>query len=289
MYGLRAATLPASSAATTIGALQRAEVAGIFWRGEGALPPALPFGVPLVEASGPRGRRGVASLVAEDRDERDAAFGSALALLDWAKGVGGTTLLVRLPAPRRFEPYWERLRERHHRGLLGQEQSLTLRIERGVLLTESVDRARAVLDKLLDHALRSGCRLALTNPQRFLDLPSPEEGAALATELDGGPLQLWFDGPAAHLQEVMGLVSVERIRQTFDREGDGSGCFVGDACGPIGALAPDRGAIGRALPRHLGRGQGRVFSPWSGLSLDEALEAYRMTRRWLDSRSHTQS
>ena len=101
-------------------------------------------------------------------------------------------------------------------------------------------------------------------------------------ELDGAPLQLWFDGPAAHLQEVMGLVSVERSRQTFDREGDDGGCFVGDACGPIGALAPDRGAIGRELARHLGRGRGRVLSPWSGLSLDEALEAHRLTQRWLD-------
>lgn len=258
----------------------RAEIDAVYWRGDGKPPPALPIRFAAVEATGPVGKRGAASLCAEDRDEREVAAASIRQLCDWALGVGGTTLVVRLPAPRRLEPLWQEVRDHFLRGTLDPVQRIELLAQRAVLLQPSLDRTRAALDKILDHAERAGCRVVLTNRARYLDLPSPDEAELLLQEFEGAPLQLWFDGPAAHLPDAMELVPVAWSKRIFDRK-DSDGCFVGDACGPIRALAPGRGALGATLRDWIGVGGTRVFVPWDGLSFDEALAAYHQTARWL--------
>ncbi len=270
----------AAQSAQILGALTRAEVDGVFWRGPG-LPPGLPIALPVVEARGPHGKRGLASLVSEDRDERDAARDALWQLFDWAVGIGGTTVVVRLPAPRRFAPLWEEVRDGHLRGALDAGARTERLVQRGAELEPTLDRARAILDKILDQAERCRCRVALVNPGRYLDLPAPHEAEALRAEFEGGPLELWFDGPAAHLADTMGVFPRDWTKRVFDTSEGHAGCFVGDACGPIGALAPGRGALFGELPQWIGRGATRVFSPWNGLTIDEAIASYQAMRSWL--------
>jgi hypothetical protein len=50
--------------------------------------------------------------------------------------------------------------------------------------------------------------------------------------------------------------------------------YWGDACGPVGALAPGRGVIDLAAVRaSVGKDARLAFSPWPGLSVDEVIES----------------
>lgn len=241
--------------------------------------PRLPFVVRSIALAGPLGKRGRAELIAEDREERDVALTHCLAALEWLSELGCRHALVRLGAPRAIARYWDDVRDQFTRGqlLLDDSARLVVLAERAQILGAAFDHARGALDRLLRRAERDGVTLSLCNPRRFVELPAPDEAEALFRDLHGAPLVGCFDGPAAHLTSAMDLWSVDWLRRVFDTE-TSVATFVGDACGPIGGLAPGRGILGRALP--VGRGT-PVFSPWRGLASDEAIAAHQAMVRHL--------
>ena len=113
--------------------------------------------------------------------------------------------------------------------------------------------------------------LAIPNGRRYVELPAVREMDELARDFRGAPLEPLFDLPAAHLVDLMGFEPLAVTQAAF---GAGKMAYLGDACGPIGALAPGRGMldVGAIASRLESRPQ-IVFSPWTGLDENEVIEA----------------
>jgi hypothetical protein len=59
--------------------------------------------------------------------------------------------------------------------------------------------------------------------------------------------------------------------------------YFGDACGPVGALAPGRGIVDLAAVRAALAAETRLaFSPWPGLDVDEVIAAMAALQRPTD-------
>jgi hypothetical protein len=67
----------------------------------------------------------------------------------------------------------------------------------------------------------------------------------------------------------MGLVPFQLTQTAF---GQAPLVYLGDACGPIGALPPGSGQLD-LLQIKLAPEAQVVFSPWSGLTVEESLDA----------------
>ncbi len=111
----------------------------------------------------------------------------------------------------------------------------------------------------------------MRNGRRYVDVPSPRELDRLRGELEGAPLLPACDLAAAHLTDVMGFAP---LALTLAAYRDAPLWYWGDACGPVGALAPGRGIVDLAMARASVAEHARLaFSPWPGLSLDEIVES----------------
>jgi hypothetical protein len=140
----------------------------------------------------------------------------------------------------------------------------------------ALDGARRAIEQLAREAERAGVVVAIASPRRYVDLPTAREVGGLIAELAGAPVAPLLDVAAAHLVDAMGFQPLDATVAAF---GAGPLAYVGDACGPVGALAPGRGQvelakIAAALPAEAAV----AFSPWAGLTVDEALEGPRLVR-----------
>src|SRR5262249_62004599 len=114
--------------------------------------------------------------------------------------------------------------------------------------------------------------------RRYFDVPSPRELDRLRADLRGAPLLPLLDVAAAHLTDVMGFTPLALTLAAFAT--DAPLVYDGDACGPIGALAPGRGIVDLAAVRAACSAEARrAFSPWPGLTLDEIVDAMKELQR----------
>jgi sugar phosphate isomerase/epimerase len=223
-----------------------------------------------VEAPCPHTRASAAALAALDRDEAEAAAQAAEATVRLAGDVRARFVILRLGAVGPVARDWTSARERFLRGQLDAETATAMHEARDRAAGRSLDRARRAIDRLARAAEASGVTLLIANPRRYVELPSPRELDFLLADAAGAPLAPLCDVAAAHLVDAMGFQPLALTVAAFGR---GPLAYLGDACGPIGALAPGRGLLDvPALARELGAAA-LAFSPWPGLSVDEVVEA----------------
>lgn len=235
-----------------------------------------------LEAPLPFTRESSAMLAGPDRDEVQVAVEGVAATIRRAQSLRSAFVVLNLGEIRPVAASWTIARDRFLRGELDVDSVQELVAARTVAAPRSLDAVRRALDVLIPEAERAGIVLAIRNRRRHVELPTAHEMDQLLVELRGAPIVPLFDLAAAHLLDVMG---VEPLSATLGSFRSGPLTYVADACGPVGALGPGRGMVHGAVLRDLlGCDTEFVFSPWSGLSYEEVVEAAEKWRRWIASR-----
>jgi hypothetical protein len=219
-----------------------------------------------VEAPSPKSRASVARLCSLDRDESNTALEAAIDTLRRAGKLGARFAGLWLGEVR-MDKEWQLARDRFLRDDLDERLTRGLLQQRRAEGLRAVDVVMRALDRLARTAESEGLTLAVANGRRFTAVPDARELDQLLAELRGAPVAPLFDIPAAHLQDVMGFAPLALTEAAW---GPAPLAYVGDACGPLGGLPPGRG---QPLPVKLAENVERVFSPWSGLTVEESLQA----------------
>jgi sugar phosphate isomerase/epimerase len=236
-----------------------------------------------IESPCPRGRAATAQLASIDREEARTALDAATETLRLAGKLGARFLALQLGEVRTMERDWIFARDRFVRGALDEPTARGLMARRAREGARPLDGARRAVDRLSRIAESEGVTLAIANGRRFTALPDARELDTLLAELRGAPLAPLFDVVAAHLPDAMGLAPFALTQAAFGRA---PLVYLGDACGPIGALAPGRGELDvSAIARGLDGAAAIAFSPWAGLTVEEALFAREVTARIWRSRA----
>jgi sugar phosphate isomerase/epimerase len=210
-------------------------------------------------------------LAAPDRDEADAALLAALVTVRRAGALRAPFVVVRLGEVRPAAGDWIHARDRYLRGELDAELAQKMLQARDQLAERALDGARRALERLAREAERAGVVVLVRNGRRYVDVPTPRELDRLRQELSGAPLMPMLDVAAAHLTDVMGFAP---LALTLAAYGGAPLCYFGDACGPVGALAPGRGVVDLAAVRAALASEARLaFHPWAGLDVDEVIDA----------------
>ncbi len=210
-------------------------------------------------------------LTAGDRDEARAALDAALATVRRAGELRAPFVVVRLGDVEAVAADWVHARDQFLRGALDAQLALRMQQARDAAAERALDGARRALERLAREAERAGAVLLVRNGRRYVDVPSPRELDRLRAELHGAPLLPAGDVAAAHLCDVMGFVP---LPVTLAAYADAPLWYWGDACGPVGALAPGRGIVDLAAARaSVGKEARLAFSPWRGLTIDEVVES----------------
>ena len=227
-----------------------------------------------IEAPGPTATRPGArapALTASDRDEARAALDAAVVQMRRAGELRAPFVVVRLGDVEPVAADWTFARDQFLRGALEPSLAQRMMAARDDAAERAVDGAVRALERLAREAERAGAVLLVRNRRRFVDLPTPRELDRLRAELSGAPILPAADVPAAHLADVMGFAP---MALTLAAWADAPLWYWGDACGPVGALAPGRGIVDLAAARASVKEHARLaFSPWSGLSVDEIVES----------------
>ncbi len=231
--------------------------------------------IPVLALEGRSGLKGRPALAALDREEARLAITDTEATLRRASQVGAPYVVLRLGWVDGARRDWTYARDRWLRAALSAERARALQHARDRVAAGHVDRARAALDRLCRVADGLGVTLLVKNGQRYVELPAPFEWTQLANELAGAPVQPLFDLPAAHLADRMGFASVALTEATFA----GPLAYLGDACGPIAALPPGHGELGRdAIRERSGKPTHVAYRPWPALGDEEIALALRGLR-----------
>lgn len=211
-------------------------------------------------------------LAAPDRDEAQAALAAATATVRRAGALRAPFVIVRLGDVRAAASDWTHARDRFLRGELDAALAQRMLRARDALAERTLDGARRALERLAREAERAGVVLLVRNGRRYVDAPSAPEIDRLRDELRGAPILPLADVAAAHLVDVMGFAPLALTLAAFAAAAPL--VYFGDACGPVGALAPGRGVVDLAAVRaSLSKDARLAFSPWPGLDVDEVVEA----------------
>jgi len=146
-----------------------------------------------------------ARLTSSDGDEAATALGAARETLERAAGLGAKIAVVRLGSVPSLERDWPLFRDAFHRGALTVSRARRFAVERELAGDGDGDRALKVLERLARDAEGRNLTLAILNPRRVIDLPSPTELSRLLRELRGAAIAPAFDLAAAHLPDAMGV------------------------------------------------------------------------------------
>lgn len=223
-----------------------------------------------LEAPARSSRGNAPELCAPDRDEARAALEATLNIIRRAGAHRARFVVVSLGQVRAVADDWVYARERFLRGQLDEVLTQRLLQARQRSAASALDAARRALEPLARACEAAGCVLLLRNGRRYVELPMALELDQLRADLRGAPLGALCDVAAAHLVDLMGFAPLSLTLTAFA----GPLCYFGDACGPIGALAPGRGIVDlRAVQAALGAETAVAFSPWPGLSLEEVVAA----------------
>jgi hypothetical protein len=227
-----------------------------------------------IEGPGPTATRPGArepALTASDRDEARAALDAAILQVRRAGELRAPFVIVRLGDVEAVAADWSHARDQFLRGALDASLAQRMMQARDAAAERALDGAARALERLAREAERAGAVLLVRNGRRYVDVPSPRELDRLRAELAGAPLLPAGDVAAAHLTDVMGFVP---LALTLAAYRDAPLWYWGDACGPVGALAPGRGIVDLAAARAaLGKQTRLAFSPWAGLTVDEVVES----------------
>ncbi len=231
--------------------------------------PVLAIEAPCPTATRPGARE--PSLAAHDRDEAQAALAAATATVVRAGELRAPFVVVRLGEVEPAAADWTFARDQFLRGALDDGLVQRLLAARDDAAERALDGARRALERLAREAERAGAVLLVRNGRRYIDVPSPRELDQLRAELSGAPILPAGDVAAAHLQDVMGFAP---LALTLAAYADAPLWYWGDACGPVGALAPGRGIVDLATARASVAADARLaFSAWPGLTVDEVVES----------------
>lgn len=229
-----------------------------------------------LEAPGPVTTRPGArapELTAPDRDEAQAALAAATETVRRAGALRAPFVILRLGEVRPVAHDWPRARDCFLRGELDAPLAQRLLQARDGAAERALDAARRTLERLAREAERAGVVVLVRNGRRYVDVPTPRELDRLRQELSGAPLMPMLDVAAAHLTDVMGFWP---LALTLAAHAAAPLCYFGDACGPVGALAPGRGIVDLAAVRAALAPTARLaFNPWAGLDVDEVIDAMR--------------
>jgi sugar phosphate isomerase/epimerase len=218
-------------------------------------------------------------LCAPDRDEAQAALEAALATVHRAGEARARFVVVALGEVRQVARDWQFARDRFLRADLDEDLAQRLIYARDGVADRALDGARRALEALAREAERAGVTLALRNGRRYVDVPSPRELDLLRAELAGAPLAPMLDVAAAHLTDVMGFHPLELTLASWAKA---PLVYFGDACGPIGALAPGRGIVDlQRVRKAIDDDAAIAFSPWPGLTPEEIVAALPLTKNAL--------
>jgi sugar phosphate isomerase/epimerase len=210
-------------------------------------------------------------LCAAERDEARAALDAAVATVRRAGELRASFVVVRLGAVQPVARDWIFARDRFLRGDLGDDVARRMQQARDAAAERAIDNAARALDRLAREAEVAGVTVLVRNGRRYIDVPTARELDRLRAELRGAPLAPLLDVPAAHLADVMGF---QPLALTLAAWSPAPLCYFGDACGPVGGLAPGRGIVDLAAVRAaLAEGTRMAFNPWPGLTVDEIIEA----------------
>jgi hypothetical protein len=210
-------------------------------------------------------------MTAGDRDEARAALDGALETVRRAGELRAPFVVVRLGEVEPAAADWPYARDQFLRGALDQSLAQQMMSARDDAAERALDGARRALERLAREAERVGALLLVRNGRRYVDVPSPRELDRLRSELEGAPILPACDLAAAHLTDVMGFAPLALTLAAYK---DAPLWYWGDACGPVGALAPGRGVVDLAAARASAGEQARfAFSPWPGLTVDEVIES----------------
>jgi hypothetical protein len=235
-----------------------------------------------VEAPCPADRTSTADLASIDREEARVALEAAEATVRRAGALSARFVVVRLGSLRAADGEWTTARQKFLRGDLDERLARRLVESRDQKAERALDVARRQLDRLARTAESAGLTLAVAQPRRFTDLPSPREVDFLLRDLAGAPIGPLFDSAAAHLPDLMHAWPLQVSAAAF---GPGPLHYLGDACGPIGGLAPGRGILDPGFLKGLRKDAEVAFRPWSGLSAEEATAALPAIERWAAQRA----
>jgi hypothetical protein len=230
-----------------------------------------------VEAPCPADRSSTAALASVDREEAKVALEAAEATLRRAGALAARFVVVRLGALRAADGEWTTARQKFLRGDLDERLTRRLVESRDQKAERALDVARRQLDRLSRTAESAGLTLAVAQPRRFTDLPSPREIDFLLRDLSGAPIGPLFDSAAAHLPDLMHAWPMAVSAAAF---GPGPLHYLGDACGPIGGLAPGHGILETSFLKGLRKDAEVAFRPWQGLTADEAVAALPAVEKW---------
>jgi sugar phosphate isomerase/epimerase len=218
-------------------------------------------------------------LCAPDRDEARAALEAALATVQRAGEARARFVVVALGEVRPAARDWQFARDRFLRADLDDELAQRLVAARDAVTERTLDGARRALETLARAAERAGVTLALRNGRRYVDVPSPRELDRLRADLAGAPLAPMLDVAAAHLTDVMGFHPLALTLAAWEKA---PLVYFGDACGPIGALAPGRGIVDLKRVREAIDDHAAIaFNPWPGLEPDEVVAALPLVKKAL--------
>ena len=211
------------------------------------------------------------AMTASDRDEARAALDAALATVRRAGELRAPFVVVRLGDVEPAASDWAHARDQFLRGALDESLAQRMLAAREDVAERALDGARRALERLAREAERVGALLLVRNGRRYVDVPSPRELDRLRSELEGAPILPVCDVAAAHLTDVMGFVPMALTLAAYH---DAPLWYWGDACGPVGALAPGRGIVDLAAAHAQVGEQARLaFSPWPGLAVEEVIES----------------
>ncbi|MGZ3427960.1 MAG: hypothetical protein ACXVCV_14995 [Polyangia bacterium] len=211
------------------------------------------------------------AMTAGDRDEARAALDAALATVRCAGELRAPFVVVRLGDVEPVAGDWTHARDQFLRGALDPSLAQQLMSARDDAAERALDGARRALERLAREAERVGAVVLVRNGRRYVDVPSPRELDRLRAELEGAPILPAGDIAAAHLTDVMGFAPLALTLAAYH---DAPLWYWGDACGPVGALAPGRGVVDLAAARASVGEQARLaFAPWPGLSVEEVIES----------------
>jgi hypothetical protein len=231
--------------------------------------------VPLWAVETPEGDQiaSAPSISAIDGAERSVAVERAEWALTSGAAIGARHLIVDLGDIRSLQRDWIAVRDLFQRGRFDARSARRFMEMRLHSSAQPLDMARRSLERLIHRAEEEGVSMLLRNPRRVIGLPAVRELEPLLRDFAGAPLGTFCDVPAAHLQELMGFAPMELTTSTF---GGGPAWGFGDACGPIGALAPGRGVLDcESLARRIPDEGVVCFVPWGGLSPNEVIEGAR--------------
>ncbi len=225
-----------------------------------------------VEAPCPAGRYSSAELCSPDKDEAQVALEAVEATIRRAGALGARFVALRLGRVAMLDKEWAFARDKFLRADLEERLVRKLADAREDAGGRSLDAARRAIERLARAAEHAGLQLVVRNGRRFVDVPSPRELGFLLADCAGAPLGSLFDLAAAHLPELMGFHSLAHTAEAFGKPA--LLAYVGDACGPVGSLAPGRGMLDvAALAKSLPASCAIAFSGWAGLTVAETVAA----------------